>query len=449
MVARSQKMRIVLFWFILMFAAFSVRSQIASYDIRFHTFTIDDGLTQNMVRSMLVDKTGFLWIGTSDGLNRFDGTDFVHFRHDPDNPASLPANQVFSLFELASSKGLFKVVLNDTNAFDSGKCDVRLIKKYPAYSVGELARTMVVRVSGSGNVYMGCNAGLFLAKANNSKSEKEEFRKIDITPVSQMAIDRKERVWYGASRLKVYRPIEGSIFEPIPNQITEGSALRAIKMDLNGAIWVSIYNFTEFETSNIGLYRFDTETLIPDQINGSDVALISLAFTKSDLIWGGTPGYGLKRGDLKSANFTVHKIDSKLDELRNPKSGASFFIQKGTPCYIKLPTGTYHPKTYYDAIAACEKPLADKKIISTQSYLPAHISMNFSSEATRDENGHYWVFENQTDGHNHLAEYDPDMNLIRGKDFDFPPVALLYIDSKEQMWISMGQEIALRRSGAV
>ncbi len=48
-----------------------------------------DGLSHNTVLSMVQDQQGFLWIGTVDGLNRYDGYDFVVYRHDPtDSPRS-------------------------------------------------------------------------------------------------------------------------------------------------------------------------------------------------------------------------------------------------------------------------------------------------------------------------------------------------------------------------
>ncbi|NEN24298.1 response regulator [Cryomorpha ignava] len=495
MIVRPPLMRIVLLWFVLMIIACSASSQMANYDLRFQTLTIDDGLTQNMVRTMLVDKTGFLWIGTSDGLNRFDGTDFIPFRHNPDDPKSLPANQVLSLYEdsgsriwigtadgvaiydpttelfrriaepesddlsknpihsiaedpygnmwLGSSKGLFKVVVSNASEFDSEVYELLLIEKFPAYSVTELARTMVVRISSSGHVYMGCNSGLFVAKALETSGAKEEFRQINDSPVSHMAIDRKDRIWYGSARLYIYRPIEGIFLEPLPNEFTQGSAIRAIEVDPKGAIWVSVYNFTEFESASNRLFKFDSETLVPNEINGSDRFFISLAFTRSDLVWGGTAGYGLMRGDLKSANFSVHDLKAELHELRNPKSGESFFIQKGNPHFVRLPTETQPSKTYYDPLSERNMPFSDNQIFPTQSHLPAHISTQFAHKAIRDNRGHYWVFLNGKDGLRELREYDPYMKLIQRKDFNLPLVQIVYFDSKGKLWISLGKEIAL------
>ena len=45
--------------------------------------TIADGLSENAVSAIAQDRRGFLWFGTKDGLDRYDGYDFLAFRHDP------------------------------------------------------------------------------------------------------------------------------------------------------------------------------------------------------------------------------------------------------------------------------------------------------------------------------------------------------------------------------
>src|SRR5690606_15556416 len=60
---------------------------------------VQDGLSENMVLCALQDKQGFLWVGTRNGLNRYDGCRITVFRHDRNNPYSLSNESVQSLFE--------------------------------------------------------------------------------------------------------------------------------------------------------------------------------------------------------------------------------------------------------------------------------------------------------------------------------------------------------------
>lgn len=61
-------------------------------------YTIADGLSQSSVHCLLQDQQGLIWIGTEDGLNRFDGYQFRVFNQG-DNLSSLPHNWVNSLYE--------------------------------------------------------------------------------------------------------------------------------------------------------------------------------------------------------------------------------------------------------------------------------------------------------------------------------------------------------------
>lgn len=65
----------------------------------FESFGIQDGLSQNTVNAILQDKEGFLWFGTKDGLNRYDGLSFRQFKYDRTNVYSLGNNFVTVLYE--------------------------------------------------------------------------------------------------------------------------------------------------------------------------------------------------------------------------------------------------------------------------------------------------------------------------------------------------------------
>jgi ligand-binding sensor domain-containing protein len=68
-------------------------------NMRFEHFTSENGLSENFVYTVYQDKKGYLWIGTHDGLNRYDGYGFKKFRHDPANSNSLPDNTIYSICE--------------------------------------------------------------------------------------------------------------------------------------------------------------------------------------------------------------------------------------------------------------------------------------------------------------------------------------------------------------
>ncbi len=60
--------------------------------MRFERFGLDEGLSQQNVTFIAQDAEGFLWLGTEDGLNRYDGYTFEHVRHDRTRSDSLPSS---------------------------------------------------------------------------------------------------------------------------------------------------------------------------------------------------------------------------------------------------------------------------------------------------------------------------------------------------------------------
>lgn len=65
----------------------------------FKHLTINDGLSQNTVYSILQDHEGYIWIGTTDGLNKYDGYEFTIYKHDINDKNSLTNSQVNALLE--------------------------------------------------------------------------------------------------------------------------------------------------------------------------------------------------------------------------------------------------------------------------------------------------------------------------------------------------------------
>jgi signal transduction histidine kinase/ligand-binding sensor domain-containing protein/DNA-binding response OmpR family regulator len=83
--------------FIISVASSSVYAQIEQY--KFKHLNINHGLTHNQVTAIFKDSKGFLWIGTSSGVNRYDGYNVKSFRHDPRDSSSLIHNSISQIFE--------------------------------------------------------------------------------------------------------------------------------------------------------------------------------------------------------------------------------------------------------------------------------------------------------------------------------------------------------------
>ena len=65
----------------------------------FQVLNMNDGLSDNDIHSVAKDTEGFMWFGTEDGLNRFDGYEFMHVTQDPGDVNSLSNDTITAIFE--------------------------------------------------------------------------------------------------------------------------------------------------------------------------------------------------------------------------------------------------------------------------------------------------------------------------------------------------------------
>ncbi|NJN28589.1 MAG: response regulator [Cyclobacteriaceae bacterium] len=84
----------LLFCFVNLFA-----KTISTNRIRFDHLNIEHGLSQNTVNTILKDSHGYMWFGTNDGLNKYDGYSFKVYRQHPDDSTTISNSKIFSIVE--------------------------------------------------------------------------------------------------------------------------------------------------------------------------------------------------------------------------------------------------------------------------------------------------------------------------------------------------------------
>ena len=136
-------------------------------DLHFNNeFTIKEGLSNNNVNCMMQDSRGFLWIGTIEGLNRFDGYQFKKIFSEKNNNSGLSHNNIFDIIEyqygqllIATSNGLC-VYNTITNQFENEKI------QFPIFKTG--AGTVITNLykDPSGNIWVNENGELDILDSN-------------------------------------------------------------------------------------------------------------------------------------------------------------------------------------------------------------------------------------------------------------------------------------------
>ncbi len=126
--------------------------------IFFKHLSTDQGLSQGLVNCLLKDQEGFIWAGTQDGLNRFDGYQFSIFRNEPGDATSLSNNYIWTLFEDTDGKIWIGTYGGGLCSFD------KKTERFQTFLTGNSPKQNSIRAieqSPDGFIFLGTDQGLF------------------------------------------------------------------------------------------------------------------------------------------------------------------------------------------------------------------------------------------------------------------------------------------------
>lgn len=230
--------------------------------VKFNRLTSSDGLSQNRVISIVQDHDGFIWIGTEDGLNKYDGYNFEIFKRNPGDSLSLNDNQGNAMFVAKDGTLWIGGSLTGLSKYNSAT------KTFTRYNndhsnPNSLAEDIIISFSEDtkGNLwivtqnkgfdYMIVNEGKFIHMANMLPLDY----KIPEDRIYFIHQDKQNNLWIGADEkihcFKIsYTETGVPILQPlkIENQILK-TAATSIEEDNDGNIWIG--------TPGEGLFRFN------------------------------------------------------------------------------------------------------------------------------------------------------------------------------------------------
>ncbi len=282
---------------------------------QFRHLSTADGLPVNDVQAILQDSTGFIWIGTSDGLSRYDGYSFTTYKHEPNNPNSLGSNQVNDIVEDAEGM-LWIATEGGVNRFNP-RTEQFIRYQYDANDASSLGGnpTFNAFYDSQGNVWFGSLPENGLHKLNLATGQVTRYlpenSNIQRGATWGFAQDKDGSLWLISDQhLQHYDPITDDFTAWFVSP--DERRLGAIVLDGNGRLWLG--GFT-------GLYQFDPQT---EQITHiEDIPRIeSLHLDKSRQLWIGTRNEGLIRFDPTTETISQH-IQA---DTTNPLSLSSNFI---------------------------------------------------------------------------------------------------------------------------
>jgi PAS domain S-box-containing protein len=308
-----------------------VRWTSIDHTVKFKKITTKDGLSQSSVLCILQDSEGYMWFGTEDGLNRYDGYDFIIYRPESDNPCSLSSNRIFALYEdhrgtlwIGTNGGGLNRFERETGRFYHYRNDDET-----PFSTGD-DNVYTIYEDNSHTLWFGTlGGGLHKLVPADKEGAPPTFIKYKHDPGNPNSIsnnniraiyqDQEGSLWIGTDDGGLDKLITGKKANDTPVFIHYGDDLKtpgmlespgvmAICEDDRSVLWIGTDN---------GLYSLDrkraTFTRVPADLNNtgrmSHNYVRRLYKDRAGVIWIGTDGGGLNKlipGDTENTSPHFH-----------------------------------------------------------------------------------------------------------------------------------------------
>ena len=281
--------------------------------VKFSQISTMEGLSQGSVNCILKDRYGFMWFGTQDGLNRFDGYNFTVYRNKPGNSGSIPDNQVRCIYE-DDQANLWIGTLGGGLCYYDRNRDVFIRLKDLGFRADNPVNPAILSIYAdhSGNLWVGTFHNLLLIDRKHKKIRQFRAGAADSQSLSNPVVqaifeDSQNNLWVGTNKGLNLLNREKGIFTHFfhddrnPHSISS-DRITSISEDPGGHLWIGTdgggLNVMDSRRNEFISYRNDR--LNKNSI--SDNVVRSLCATTHDGIWVGTEN-GLNLLNVLTGNF--------------------------------------------------------------------------------------------------------------------------------------------------
>ena len=303
--------------------ALASQNNINQTPLKFERISIAEGLSQSYVYDIIQDHNGFIWIATQDGLNRYDGKNFVYYRHDSTNSSSIADNFIRKLFIdkqnvlwVGTNKGLsrYNESLDNFDNFHHKSSDSNSLKDNEIWDIYQ---------DNSNDIWVSTKEGFHKYDIENNNFSRIRIRGFDsaLKEIKTIFQDSRGNYWLGTYDKGIYLANSALTFlVPLSggnkwNLSLNAASLYDLKF-IDNQYWLATDNGVYVVSQDYKInkhYSTDSKD-IKDTILSNNVRTITLL--DNSLVWLGTLN-GLNIINLLSGDIDSYQAEQHKNALSN------------------------------------------------------------------------------------------------------------------------------------
>ncbi|WP_051291063.1 hybrid sensor histidine kinase/response regulator transcription factor [Pedobacter glucosidilyticus] len=415
---------------------------IAYGQLSFDHISISSGLSQSTVLSIYKDSRGYMWFGTRDCLNRYDGRSIKIYKNNPKDSSSISTDDyIYSIYE-DRSKNLWIGTQDGLNRYIPESDSFERIKYNPKDKNSISDRiVLAIHQTKDGKLFFGTNDGLSILEASESRNFKKLYKKNGLAgnQVYSVFEDSKKRVWIGTTTglsvltFKNHKPYITSYYhnKNLKSSIS-GNSIKSIAEDSDGNIWIGTETngLNKFIESTRSFIRYQVKPLEKNSLSSNNIRKI-IKDRKGNL-WIATMT-GLNILNTKDMKFMIYRHDSENPNSLSDNSIKEIYEDNQGSIWLGTMFGgvnVKHPNTI---------PFTVEKYSKYRN----SISSDIISAITADKYGNLWI---GTEGQG-LNFYNKKTQLytnflnqpLNSNSIGHNTVKDIFEDSKGNIWIGLFQ----------
>lgn len=387
-----------------------------SQEYKFHHITTIDGLSHNEVRKIVKDSEGFLWFGTQNGLNRYDGYRFKIFKNNPKDSTTIIGDKIYSL--AISKNKLWVGTTKGISVLDTETLEV-LPTNELTKAVGE-GIILHLFSDDSNTIWISTEKDNFIVDAQTYKTD-------EILPdhnVASIAKGLNNVYWLGTDKgLLQYDSVKNEILKTYDLGSFSAYSLDQVHTNAYGEIWVTL-------GSDIFRYQSERDRFVKVFTSRS---VNAIAEDKDGSVLFGSYGEGLIKYNRVTGVYETVLADPENHFTLSSNDVYDVYVDEENIVWV----GTQEGLDLYDF---------SRHKFSNLMHLPEDdnsLRSSFVQTLFRDSSGTFWVGTREGIDQLHFDENYTNLKVvhyqIREKGFDAlnnDYITCIYQDSKNRMWIA-------------